>query len=182
MSHKLIIVILACGLFVSIFGCVSNDKGAAMSDSEVAGITEKLIAMENAALVRWGNGDPDGFLEIIADDYTYFDPFRNARVYGYDSIKALYDGMRGQVSYDRFELTDPKVQVSRDMAVLTFNFQSFSEKEDGTVEGGWRWHTTEVYRRNGDDWKLISTHWSFTNAELKELCRKGVFEDPATEG
>ena len=38
-------------------------------------ITAKIIAMEKAALDRWGQGDPSGFLEICAPDVVYFDPF-----------------------------------------------------------------------------------------------------------
>lgn len=32
-----------------------------------------IIGMERAALDRWGNGDPGGFLEISAEDVSYFD-------------------------------------------------------------------------------------------------------------
>ena len=35
----------------------------------------EIIAMEKAALKRWGRGDPDGFLEICAPDVVYFDPY-----------------------------------------------------------------------------------------------------------
>lgn len=35
---------------------------------------ETIIALERAALDRWGKGDPKGFLETYAPDVTYFDP------------------------------------------------------------------------------------------------------------
>jgi len=35
----------------------------------------EIIAMEKAALKRWGRGVPDGFLEICAPDVVYFDPY-----------------------------------------------------------------------------------------------------------
>jgi len=36
--------------------------------------SETIIAMERAALDRWGRGDSPGFLEISAPDVVYFDP------------------------------------------------------------------------------------------------------------
>jgi len=47
-------------------------------DSEETGrlrTAEMIVAMERAALERWGRGDPDGFLDISAPDVSYFDPF-----------------------------------------------------------------------------------------------------------
>lgn len=35
---------------------------------------EEVLALERAALDRWGRGDPGGCLEICAPDVTYFDP------------------------------------------------------------------------------------------------------------
>ena len=34
---------------------------------------DQIIATERAALDRWGRGDPQGFLEIMAPEVTYFD-------------------------------------------------------------------------------------------------------------
>lgn len=136
------------------------------SDEEIA---ETIIAMEKAALDRWGNGDVDGFLEIIAADYTYFDPSLDQRIDGYDGIKKHYDRFRGRIKTDRYELIDPKVQVAGDMAVLTFNLKSYSKGPDGTEQQKNHWHSTEVYRRIDGQWKLISTHWSFTRSRLRQL-------------
>src|SRR5215813_8519984 len=35
---------------------------------------DQILMLERSALDRWGNGDPGGFLELYADDITYFDP------------------------------------------------------------------------------------------------------------
>ena len=43
-------------------------SSARMSDAE------EVIALERAALDRWGRGDPQGYLEIMAPEMTYFDP------------------------------------------------------------------------------------------------------------
>ena len=119
-------------------------------------ITAEIIALESAALERWGNGDPSGFLEICASDVVYFDPYQEKRVDGLEALTKLYKEIWGMVDFDRFELLNPLVQVSGDLAVLTFNFVSYSGDKETP------WNCTEVYRFNENRWQIIQTHWSYT--------------------
>lgn len=121
---------------------------------------EKILELERRAMERWAQGDPDGFLEISAWDVSYFDPFLEERLDGLDGLRSLYNQLRGQVRLDSFEFLRPKIQVAGDAAILTFNFQSRSSA--GTMF----WNTTEVYQRSGVDWRIIHTHWSFTQPKL----------------
>ncbi len=124
-------------------------------------ITATIIAMERTALDRWGKGDPSGFLEISAPDVAYFDPFTERRVDGIEALTATYEKIRGQVHVDRYELLNPKVQASDNIAVLTFNYVSYGNEKQN------RWNCTEVYRRTEGQWRIIQTHWSFTQAFKK---------------
>jgi hypothetical protein len=119
-------------------------------------IAETLIAMESAALRRWGNGDPSGFLEICASDIVYFDPYLEKRIDGLDALTQLYNGIWGQIHFDRFELINPCVQHSGELAVLTFNYASYTGDKRSA------WNCTEVYRLTRDGWRIIQTHWSYT--------------------
>jgi hypothetical protein len=116
----------------------------------------RILALERAALDRWGRGDPNGFAEISEADVVYFDPFQERRLDGREALTAYYEKIRGKVHIDRDEIIGPKVQVIGEAAVLTFNYVSFS----GAAE--MRWNCTEVYRRTGEDWRIIQTHWSLT--------------------
>lgn len=116
----------------------------------------EVLVMERAALARWCNGDPDGFLEISAPDVVYFDPFHERRLNNFSELKNLYDGLKGGVQTDNFELIDPVVTASGDMAALSFNFVSVSGGKPN------RWNCTEVYRRGPEGWRIIQTHWSLT--------------------
>src|SRR5207237_2413765 len=40
-----------------------------------ASVADTIIALERAALDRWGRGDPQGYIDTFAADITYFDPF-----------------------------------------------------------------------------------------------------------
>ena len=118
--------------------------------------TKTIIALERAALERWGNGDPSGFLEISASDVVYFDPYQEKRIDGLDALTQYYKTIWGQVNFERFELLNPCLQLGGELAVLTFNYVSYTGDKQS------RWNCTEVYRQAGDSWQIIQTHWSYT--------------------
>jgi ketosteroid isomerase-like protein len=125
-----------------------------------ADATHPIIEMECAALVRWGMGDPGGFLEIYSPDVVYFDPGLERRLDSLQALTEYYEGIRGKVHFDHFELVNPLVQAQGEAAVLTFNYASYA----GGVEPS-RWNCTEVYRHTGRKWQIIQSHWSYTIAK-----------------
>src|SRR2546423_14804541 len=97
-----------------------------MSDPTAVGNNATdIIALERAALDRWGRGDPSGFLEISAPDVVYFDPFLDQRIDGREALAAHYEPFRGKIHISRYEMDNAKVQFVGDAAVLTFNFVSY---------------------------------------------------------
>lgn len=120
-------------------------------------VKDVVLALERAALDRWGKGDPGGYLEISAPDVTYFDPFVEHRLDGLAALKTWYEPIRGKIRIDRDEIVDPRVQVIGDVAILTIQFVSHGS------EGAKRWNCTEVYQRSGGEWKIVHTHWSFAH-------------------
>lgn len=121
-------------------------------------IAAKIIGMEKAALDRWGKGDPSGFLEISSKDVVYFDPSLERRMDGLEELKKYYEAARGKIFLDRYELINPHVQTDGKMAVLTFNYVSYTGDSES------RWNCTEVYRKEESGWKIIQTHWSITQS------------------
>lgn len=143
-----------------LFGVIQGDEEVRKpASSACEDISAHIIGLEERALRRWCSGDPSGFLDICADDVVYFDPFQNQRIDGLSALTTYYESLRGKVSAARFELLNPRVQVVGEAAVLTFNFVSWGGSEDAL-----RWNCTEVFRLTSGIWKLIQTHWSFTNA------------------
>jgi hypothetical protein len=120
-------------------------------------VEAEIIELEKAALTRWGKGDPDGFLEITAKDVVYFDPYIGQRIDGLAALRAYYQTIWGKVHFDRFELLNPVVQVTGNVAVLSFNYVSYT---DGQPD---RWNCTEVYRQSDSAWEIIQSHWSYTD-------------------
>ena len=137
------------------------------SPVSAASVADTIIALERAALDRWGRGDPQGYVETFAPDITYFDPFTERRVDGIDAMKAMLKPFVGKIKIDRYEMANPRVQWSGDVAVLSFNLASHTLNPDGSPRVV-RWNSTEVYRRTGGRWKIIHNHWSFTRPELRQ--------------
>jgi ketosteroid isomerase-like protein len=130
--------------------------------------TDEIIAMERAALDRWGAGDPRGYLEIMAPEVTYFDPVQERRVDGLPAMTALLLSWTGKIKVDRYEMVSPRVQQHGDAALLTFNLVSYRWRADGTEHPIAQWNSTELYARFDDNWRIVHSHWSFVRPELKQ--------------
>ena len=127
---------------------------------------DPIIALERGALDRWGRGDPGGYLDLYAQDVTYFDPQRERRIDGLQAMRQALAPIKGMVKVDRYEMLAPKVSRSGDMALLTYNLVSHARTPDGkpmTV----RWNSTVVYAQVDKRWKILHSHWSLTKPELK---------------
>jgi ketosteroid isomerase-like protein len=123
-------------------------------------IASDVIALERAALDRWGAGDPVGYVELFADDITYFDPLQERRVDGRAAMVALMESIAGKIRVDRYDMMHPVVQQAGDVALLSFNLVSY--RTDGGVERAISsWNSTEVYRRTPGGWRIFHSHWSY---------------------
>ena len=127
----------------------------------------EVVALERAALDRWGTGDPTGYVELFADDITYFDPVQERRLDGRAAMVALMDSIAGKIRVDRYDMQRPLVQQYGDVALLSFNLVSY-RTDDGRERAISSWNSTEVYRRTLQGWRIIHSHWSYIRPDLKE--------------
>lgn len=125
-------------------------------------LTETIIALEKAALEEWNNGNPSPYLELYADDITYFDPAHERRIEGLDKMTKYYESVRGKIKIERYEILNPIVQAADNMAVLTYNLLSYA---NGKLS---KWNCTEVYKLDANNqWRIIHNHWSPFNPDLQ---------------
>ena len=133
-------------------------------------LAEHIIAIERAALDRWVRADPDGYLDLYSDDATYFDPFRDKRVDGFNVLSAQLAPVRGvklPFTEPRYEMLNPMVNVDGNTAILTYNLVNYGKPTGKTEEVVLaRWNSTQVYRRVNDAWRLVHTHWSLTQPQV----------------
>ena len=126
-----------------------------------------------AALDRWGNGDPGGFLDLYGDEVSYFDPVAATRINGHQAMVDYYRPWTGKIHITRYEMLDPHVVVDGNVALLTYNLVNYHQDARGVESVGSCWSARVVYRRDGGTWKAIHIHWSFT--------RHPAFQDMSPE-
>ena len=150
---------------LSLAACAPHAPGGAPAMD----VSQHIISLERSALDRWIRADPDGYLSLYAKDATYFDPFRDKRVDGLDELKARTAAMKGVAlpfTEPRYDMINPRVDVDGNVAVLTFNLVNYGKPSGSAVEKVLaRWNATQVYRRLNGDWRIIHTHWSFTQSQ-----------------
>ena len=161
---RLLVVVTAAALTA---GAAAWHTPRRSSPVSAASVADTIIALERAALDRWGRGDPQGYIDTFASDITYFDPFTERRIDGIEAMKAMLAPFAGKIKIDRYEMLNPRVQQRGDVAVLSFNLTSHTRNPDGSSRLV-RWNSTEVYRRTAGKWRIIHNHWSFTRPELKQ--------------
>lgn len=130
--------------------------GCTRKPSSNEDIKSTIIALEEQALKLWNNGNPDGFIELSSDDVVYIDPAFENKLEGKKALEDYYNKVRGKIKIDSYKMINPTVQVSTDVAVLTYNYEAHRDRQV------FRMNCTEVYQlTSSDQWKIIHTHWSF---------------------
>lgn len=125
---------------------------ARQNDAEQA-----IVVQERRALEQWAKGNPLGYLEIDADDVTYFDDIgAHSRVDGIEAMRTYFTSLKGKIPPHRYEILDPKVQLYDDIGILTLRYQAYGAESRALSH----WKATSVYRRIDDEWRIIHAHWS----------------------
>lgn len=163
---KIIFVVVISICFYSCTQNKSEDKTITSSkiiEMNQESIATTIIEMEKAALEKLNKGNPSGYLDIYADNITYFDPFQEKRFDGFKSIETFYKSMEGKIFIDKYEMIDPVVQISGELAVLSYNLVSYIGNDI------FREKCTEVYKQQADkQWKIIHSHWSIVASMNKK--------------
>ena len=123
---------------------------------------DQILNLERSALDRWGKGDPGGFLDVYGADVTYFDPATARRIDGHQEMVNYYAPWIGKIQIARYEILNPQIVIDGNMALLSYNLVNYVRDANDDETLGSRWNSTTVYQRQGDGWKAIHSHWSFT--------------------
>jgi ketosteroid isomerase-like protein len=125
---------------------------------------ETIISLERGAMDRWGKGDPQGFIELFADETTYFDPSTERRVDGIEAMRARFAPITGLVKLSRYDMLNPDVYRRGDLAVLSYNLVTYGQRPDGEPLVT-RWNVTAAYALIGGKWKIVHSHFSLTQPQ-----------------
>jgi len=119
---------------------------------------EDIIALERSALDKWAQSNTEGYLEIAAEDVTWFDftEGEQLRKEGHEEVRSFLAPLSGQIPPHTYEMVNPKVQVYGHSAILTFHWK-------GTMADGTElplWKATSVYHWQDGKWSMVHGHWS----------------------
>ena len=130
--------------------------------TDIDAITQTIISLEHRALNTWNKGDVEGQLKFYTDDVTFFDPITAKRIDGLPAVAEYFRTLwAGKVNIPRYEMLNPQVITGTDLAVLTYNLVNYAYAADGSEKASTQWNSTQVYRRIGDQWRVVHVHWSF---------------------
>jgi ketosteroid isomerase-like protein len=125
--------------------------------ADVGNTEQAIVAQERRALDRWAQGNPLGYLEVDADDVTYFDDIgAHSRIDGIEAMRNYFTSLQGKIPPHKYEIVDPKVQVYGEIGILTLRYKAYAT--DGKTLAHWK--ATSVYRRMGGEWRVVHAHWS----------------------
>lgn len=119
---------------------------------------EEIIALERSALDKWAQGDTTGYVDIGADDVTWFDftEGEQLRLEGLEAFRNFLAPLAKEIPPHTYDMLDPKLQIYGDSAVLTFHWKG--SLSDGSQLP--KWKATEVYHRKDGKWRQVHGHWS----------------------
>lgn len=134
---------------------------------------DPILQRERQLLDRWVQGGGVD-AEHYADDVTYFDPLTRARIDGLQALSVYCESSQGQHEIARYEIANPQVVNAGELALLTYNLTTYARDANDEEKLADSWNCTAVYRRDGNSWKVLHAHWSFTAHE--------AFLEPPAEG
>lgn len=124
--------------------------------SEERILADHLINLEKAALGKFFKGNPSGYADLWSKhSFTYFDALVTERTDDHDTVMTFLNSIEGKLFAESFEFRSPRVQAGKDMAVLTY--QLFSKTNLIDME----YNVVEVFQREGNEWRVIHSTWSF---------------------
>ena len=142
----------------------------------------EILPLEKAAMERWRNGDPLGFVELSADDILYVDPGLTRPIQGVEAYRAYMKQVEGKIHYHRSEFIASRIVTVGDAALLTYNYRSSVLSPQGTVSSQTPWNTTEVYFKRQGAWVSVHSHWSFVKHRLRESVEVPVIVHSTSPG
>lgn len=140
-------------------------------DQEQHALEEKIVALEVSALDKYFKGDVSGYLDIWSkDNFSYFDAGTKERSDSYEQVKLFLETVvAGKMHADTYDFHYPRVQLSADTAVLTYQLHA----DTPFIE--MHYNVIEVFQKNkNNDWKVIHSTWDLITPFSPDIKRPKV--------
>jgi len=130
-------------------------SGAAGTDARTAALVRRSV-VANSALMR---GEIDGYRAAITltDDFTLMAPFGGTPTHGADMTGERWEAMGRFFRNGTFAQEVVQAYATADMVVLA-TIERARVEVGGLPAQDWALRVTQVYRREGSDWRLAHRH------------------------
>lgn len=127
------------------------------SNDEEKQLADQIIDLERKALDKWFQGDSSGYRELWSNtNFSYFDSVFDHRIDTHEEIsKFVTSAVDGKLHAESYDLSNPRVQFGKDMAVLTFQLHAETTLLD------MHYNCIEIYQKEKDHWRVVHSTWSF---------------------
>ncbi|HET6266362.1 MAG TPA: nuclear transport factor 2 family protein [Acidobacteriota bacterium] len=145
----------ALGIALGAFGLASGSGTTTVRDQDIAKLVQ-LSAEANSALIQ---GDIDGYLARIvhAQDYTLMAPFGGQPTVGFDASTEHRAAMGRFFKSGNLKQEVVATYYSGDLAVLV-TIEHVRAEVGELPEQDWSLRVTQVFRREGSEWRLAHRH------------------------
>jgi ketosteroid isomerase-like protein len=123
---------------------------------------ESLIEFEKAIQWQWSMGDPTGYMDVLAEDVTYFDPIAEYLVVGREALLEHWKRISGDPQITRQEYLNEVAHPNEkgDEVVLAYNFNTYQQDDNGEEKLFLSWNISIVFRKIDGKWLIVHGHWS----------------------
>lgn len=134
--------------------------------SDVNTIKEAILTLERSLNERWSSGDSSGYLDNYHEDISYFDPLTETLLAGRSAVVEHLSKLYKNPHIVRNEYLNPHVIASDggDLAVLSYNLNTFVSNGSGGEKMLRAWNSTEVYRMIDGQWRIVHSNWALTKS------------------
>ena len=148
-------IIPALGVVLFTLGCTGGRTSVGVTEKDVANVTTQT-GEANDALVR---GDIDKYIRLTkhANDYLLMNPFGGTPRRGFEDSSERRASMARFFKADKFSQEVVATYASGELIVLV-TIERTHGVFGGLPEQDWSLRVTQVFRRDGSDWRIVHRH------------------------
>jgi len=149
--HILLAVILGAAPAASAQTRDSKQPPATAAKSAEGSVEQTLMTMERDATAALLKRDTAAFGRLFAEDAVLTTPDGTVQ----SKPQLLADVKSGDLALESSEITDMKVQVYGDSAVVTYSTTDKGKYKGQDIGGRYRW--TDVFVRRAETWQIVAS-------------------------
>src|SRR6476469_5046152 len=149
-KQHVLLVLMLVGPPVAYAQTTATKPGAAAAGAGEGNVEQALTKIEHDSLAALLKKDAAGFGKYLADDAVLTGPDGMVQT----KAELLADVKSGALTLESSDVSDMKVHVHGDAAVVTYGSVDKGKYKTQDISGRYRW--TDVFVRRGGTWQIVA--------------------------